>query len=276
MVEGEQIFYRPTLADLMLEWVCALTETLENIPLLGVSGAQGIGKTTSLANVRASTEPKVAILSLDDFYLPQAERLKLAEDIHPLCVTRGAPGTHDVRLLKSVISQLRENEADGQVMWPSFDKAADDRNAEVHWNSFTGRPDAILVEGWLLGALCSPELLDNKPVNALEAESDSKGLWRQWQIDSLRSDYEPLWQDFDAFLHLRAPNFEVVKRWRCEQEETTLGFEKGALPAKNRDWVVEFVQYYERLTECMLAGHLIGGTVFELDESRSVKRLING
>ena len=38
------------------------------------------------------------MLSLDDLYLPKAERLRLARDVHPLLATRGVPGTHDVAL----------------------------------------------------------------------------------------------------------------------------------------------------------------------------------
>lgn len=276
MLEGDQISFRPTLAELMLEWVYALVEEQKHTPLLGISGAQGIGKTTSLEQIRKASDINVAVLSLDDFYLPKADRLELAKNIHPLCATRGSPGTHDLDLLRSTIARLRSNGSDLELKWPLFDKAADDRAEEVHWNSFSGRPDAILVEGWLIGALSDPEMMKEEPVNILEAESDSAGLWRTWQFGALRSEYEPFWREFDAFLHLRAPSFEVVQRWRCEQEETTLGLEKGALPVEKRQWVIDFIQYYERVTRRMLAGSHIEGMIFELDEGRSVKRLING
>ena len=52
-------------------------------------------------------------MSLDDFYLPRAERVDLAKSIHPLAITRGPPGTHDVETLVDVIKK--------------FNKALDDR-----------------------------------------------------------------------------------------------------------------------------------------------------
>ena len=275
MLENDQISFRPTLADLVHEWVCAVVEDHNDVPVLGLSGAQGIGKTTSLERIRNGTDMNVAVLSLDDFYLPKAERTKLADTVHPLCETRGVPGTHDLDLLKQAIARLKRGDANAEVKWPSFNKVTDDRSGASQWNSFAGRPDAILVEGWLVGALGSPEMTTDRPINDLEAEYDSKGLWRAWQFDELRLRYEPFWAEFEAFLHLKAPNFEVVHRWRCEQEEASLGFEKGTLSEERRQWVRSFIQYYERLTKSMLSGQHTGGMVFELDEHRSVRRLIN-
>jgi hypothetical protein len=58
--------------------------------VLGVSGAQGSGKTTftgQLASCLAERGFAVATLSLDDFYLTQVERAALARDKHPLFAT---------------------------------------------------------------------------------------------------------------------------------------------------------------------------------------------
>ena len=49
----------------------------------------------------------VAVLSIDDFYLTKAERNQLAQNIHPLLVTRGVPGTHDVQMLTDCVERLR-------------------------------------------------------------------------------------------------------------------------------------------------------------------------
>ena len=81
--------------------------------VVSVSGAPGTGKTT-LANELACAFQQVfgvnsAIVSLDDFYLPRAKRVDLAKSIHPLAITRGPPGTHDVEALVHVIKKLRTN-----------------------------------------------------------------------------------------------------------------------------------------------------------------------
>jgi D-glycerate 3-kinase len=64
--------------------------------VVGICGPQGSGKTTTVRVVAALLEArglKVATLSLDDLYLPRADREALARDVHPLLRTRGVPGT---------------------------------------------------------------------------------------------------------------------------------------------------------------------------------------
>ena len=66
--------------------------------IVAVAGAQGSGKSTLSKQVAAKLEAKGQpglVLSLDDFYLTKSERRALASRIHPLCETRGPPGTHD-------------------------------------------------------------------------------------------------------------------------------------------------------------------------------------
>ena len=64
--------------------------------VVGVSGAQGTGKTSlsELLNEMLAIEGfNVARFSIDDFYLTRKERARLAERYHPLLRTRGVPGT---------------------------------------------------------------------------------------------------------------------------------------------------------------------------------------
>src|SRR5688500_15694753 len=64
-----------------------------------IAGLQGSGKSTLAAQVAAlacERGLRVAVLSVDDFYLGRRERLALARRVHPLLATRGPPGTHDV------------------------------------------------------------------------------------------------------------------------------------------------------------------------------------
>src|SRR5512139_1667980 len=68
---------------------------------VAITGAQGGGKTT-LARVLTEELTRSGLsavaCSLDDFYLTHAQREALAQSVHPLLVTRGVPGTHDVEL----------------------------------------------------------------------------------------------------------------------------------------------------------------------------------
>ncbi|HIP07095.1 MAG TPA: ATP-binding cassette domain-containing protein, partial [Mariprofundaceae bacterium] len=63
----------------------------ETTLVVGISGAQGTGKST-LAKVLQgllSDTYNVVTLSLDDLYLNQNKRKELASSIHPLFATRG-------------------------------------------------------------------------------------------------------------------------------------------------------------------------------------------
>lgn len=261
---------KAALADLLMTWVRDHVEQTDGMPVLGLSGAQGIGKTTALRHLETLPNLKVAVLSLDDFYLTKAERQHLAASVHPLCATRGAPGSHDVELLIRTIDRLRLATGSSIARWPSFDKKTDDRAAERDWCELQGRPDAVLLEGWMIGALPDTEAKAAPPCNELEAKEDPTGRWRDWQERSLSKDYLPLWDKVDGFLHLVAPSFDVVMNWRCQQEETTLGLAPGTLPADRRQWVARFIQHYERITRRMLAGERMPGAHIEISDSRHI------
>lgn len=285
MAEGRENLHRAGLAEAIATWGRKYLAETDHMPVLAISGAQGIGKTTAIQQFRSIPEVNVAVLSLDDFYLPKSDRLMLAKSVHPLCATRGAPGTHDVPLLRQTIEALKTAGSDSQVRWPIFDKRADDRaparlgqsersaqseRSRRSANSFAGVPDAILVEGWMMGALPDPSAAADVPVNDLEAAEDLRGVWRAWQEKSLEAGYLPLWQDIDAFLHVLAPGFETILDWRCEQEETTLGLAKGSLPPDRRTWVSRFIQHYERITRRMLTGERMEGTCLLVDADRQL------
>jgi len=77
--------------------------------IFGMCGAQGSGKST-LARALAGRFPRAVALSIDDFYLTRAERLRLAKEVHPLLATRGVPGTHDLDLANAVLTALERGE----------------------------------------------------------------------------------------------------------------------------------------------------------------------
>src|SRR3712207_5190539 len=98
--------------------------------LVGLCAPQASGKTTAaraLERTLAAQGLRCVTLSLDDIYLPHAERAALARAVHPLLATRGPPGTHDVRRGEALVHALRRP---GSVSMPRFDKAADDRGPE--------------------------------------------------------------------------------------------------------------------------------------------------
>jgi D-glycerate 3-kinase len=216
--------------------------------VLGVSGAQGSGKTTftgQLASCLAERGFAVATLSLDDFYLTQVERAALARDKHPLFATRGVPGTHEVGRLRDTLADLRAGRG-GSI--PVFDKGLDDRLARRAWRVLPeGSYDFVLLEGWCVGVPAQPDGALDAPLNELEAAEDAEGTWRRAVNDALRREYRDLFAGLDALLLLLAPSFEVVYRWRAQQE-LNLKREAGGPAVMDERALERFIMHFERLT----------------------------
>jgi D-glycerate 3-kinase len=233
--------------------------------LIGVSGAQGSGKTTACQLLEAANRPRYANFSIDDVYLDAGQRAELAARTHPLFVTRGPPGTHDIALARETIAALMRAAPGSETPIPRFDKIADKMKPRRDWPVFRGRPEAILIDAWCLGAL---PVEPSPPLNAVEAE-DANGQWRAIQNEFLRTSYAAWFAEFDAIVYLRAPNWDIVRRWRGQQEVTLRGC---ALTADEEAWIDRFIQHYERITRSMIAGGVMATTVVRLDEERRVSQ----
>ncbi len=257
----------PRLLEVLAGWV-ARGRPDGGPPLIGVAGSQGSGKTTVAK--AAARDLGAAHFSIDDVYLTRAERQALAAEVHPLFAVRGAPGTHDLSLAEAVIEALRCAHPGDRTPIPAFDKLADDREPPSRWPVFEGRPSAVLVDGWCVGAtpLSQAELI--APINALEAEEDPDGVWRRAWNARLAGDYVTFFAGFDAILFLAAPSFAVVLDWRCEQEAGLMGIPPADLPPERRAAIERFIAHYQRLTEHMLDGGIRADATARLDAGRHV------
>ncbi len=234
--------------------------------LIAVVGAQGSGKTT-LARAAAARFGGAQI-SIDDVYLTRAEREALARDVHPLLLHRGPPGTHDLDLLQRLIDDLSAAGPDDETLIPDFDKRGDDRWPVERWRRFRGRPSAILIDAWCLGATGEDETALAEPVNALERDRDADGRWRRIVNDQVAGPYADLIARFDAVVFLKAPGFDVVLDWRSQQEADLLGVDPADLPDAERARLSLFIQYFERITRHMLTGGIDADLVVQLDRNR--------
>ena len=215
-----------------------------DIRQIGIGGGQGAGKSTLcrlIASAFAYMGERVAILSIDDFYLPAKERLRLAREVHPLIATRGPPGTHEIDALLKSIDVLKDG---GTVEVPVFDKATDERSGS---RRIDGPVKRVLVEGWCVGARPMVGAPEDAPINELERHHDPKGEWRQWINRGLETAYRDLVNRFDQLLYLRVPNMTAVRRWRLAQEQSL-----PRAARKDVDEVDQFVAHYERLTLWMM------------------------
>lgn len=235
-------------------------------PLIAIVGAQGSGKTT-LAREAADGFGGVQI-SIDDVYLTRAEREAMAREVHPLFLTRGPPGTHDLALLQQLIDRLSIAGSDDDTPIPDFDKRGDDRWPPERWRRYVGRPSAILVDAWCLGALPQAEADLAAPLNALEREHDPDGRWRRAVNGFVAGPYAAFAARFDAILFLQAPGFDVVLDWRSQQEADLLGLAPADLPAAERERLAGFIQYFERITRRMLDDGVRADLTVKLDRNR--------
>lgn len=249
----------PALRRVYLPLAAWVARRKGDTPLvLGINGAQGAGKSTLCEFVKLILEEgfglRVAGFSIDDLYKTRAEREVLARDVHPLLLTRGVPGTHDVALGMDTLKRLRQARAGETVAIPSFDKARDDRKPVARWPQVAGPIDVIIFEGWCVGAKPQPKAALSQPINRLEATEDPDGAWRRHVDEQLKGDYAALFRQLDALVMLKAPNMGKVFEWRSLQEEKLAARLGDAAAHRLMDTagVRRFVEHYERITRHML------------------------
>ena len=222
---------------------------------IGINGAQGSGKSTlcKILDLLLSEGfgKRVVTLSIDDLYLTRAERLRLANTAHPLLITRGVPGTHDIDLGLQLFQQLRKQY--GSIKLPMFDKSLDDRSDESSWPSIDLPVDIVLFEGWCVGTEPQAETELAATINALERNEDNDGQWRYYVNQQLTQHYPALFEQLHTLVMLEIPDFDKVMEWRSLQEQK-LHLQKGDKPHLMGETAIKrFIMHYERLTRANLA-----------------------
>lgn len=259
----------PTFVDTISEYYLPLAQWInQQRPqnrtwTIGLNGAQGTGKSTLSAVLKVILEENyncnTAIISLDDLYLPRADRKVLAQTIHPLLQTRGVPGTHDTDLGIRLLHQLSNLKAGQTLLLPRFDKARDEPMAEDKWEACTRPADVVIFEGWCMASPAEAEEALDKPINELETMEDKDGLWRHYVNDKLQTSYRELFAYNDLLIMLKAPSFESIHRWRWQQEQKLAASVaadhtlKKDFQLMDRAGITRFIQHYERLTRHNLA-----------------------
>ena len=224
--------------------------------ILGLGGGQGSGKTTisSIITLILKKYFKLNVfrISIDDFYKIRKERFLLSKKIHPLLMTRGVPGTHDINIMLNFFRRVKKNNFKSLKL-PKFDKALDDRCKKNYWYRIKKKPDIIIFEGWCVGARSQKNTLLKKSVNSLEKSNDPNLIWRKYVNDQLKKKYKKLFSYLDCFLYMKAKNFSLLQKWRIKQEKklwfTSANNKK--LKIMNKGEVINFMQTYQRITQNM-------------------------
>jgi len=243
------------LADLYIPLAAWLVQQQNDQTLIaGINGAQGSGKSTLCLILQLIIEKgfdkRVATLSIDDLYLTRDQRKTLANTIHPLLLTRGVPGTHDLPLGLSLFEQLQSSQTG--IPLPRFDKAIDDRAPVEQWPVLTQPVDIVLFEGWCVGSHPQQASALSQAINSLESEEDSDGRWRHYVNDQLATGYQSLFDKIDVLIMLKIPAMEKVLEWRSLQEQKLAASQGEQSGVMTEEQIARFVKHYERITRTNL------------------------
>ena len=233
--------------------------SLNKTVILGLSGAQGSGKSTFAQFLKLILEKKynlkTAVVSIDDVYKTRRERIRMSKKVNKLFLTRGVPGTHDINFLINFFKHLK-NRNNNIFLIPKFEKSLDDRRPKNFWHRLSTNIDVFILEGWCVGA--RPEISNQnlkKPINKLEFLDDKKYIWRKKVNEHLNKDYKYLFSFIDLMIYLKIPNFSKVLDWRTLQENKikySLRKRSNKLKIMSVNQIKRFIMFYERITKKML------------------------
>ena len=223
---------------------------------VGLAGGQGTGKTTISSLIRIILikyfKLNVFRISIDDFYKTRKDRINLSKRVHPMLLTRGVPGTHDINMMLSFFKKAKSKKFK-RLKLPTFNKAIDDRFNKKKWYDLKDKPDVIIFEGWCVGAKSEKNITLKKTINSMEKTKDRKQIWRKYVNYQLKSKYKNLYSQLNCLIYLKAKNFSLLQKWRLKQERKLWLKSKSKLNLKimsKRD-VLNFMQTYQRITQNM-------------------------
>ena len=203
------------LALPLLSQAYKLQNNFSDRKIIGISALPGTGKTTLgkwLEAISLKLNFKIAVISIDDFYLPSDE-MKLAIKNNPWNVSRGFPGSHSVKLMHEKLLNWKIN---GELIVPVFDKSL--RNGlgdRSHWRS--DNPDLLILEGWFLGI--EPLSIDIKDQHIELAKFSSHESLYRLNIQKNLKEYLDVWGLIDNIWHLKPLKFEYMNMWKSNQEQ---------------------------------------------------------
>ena len=196
----------------------------------------------------------------------------MSKKVHPLFLTRGVPGTHDVGLINKTIKKLKEKKFK-TVLIPKFDKAIDDRSNKSKWQKIKKPPHIVIFEGWCVGAKHQTNVVLKKSLNLIERKHDINLAWRKKVNNQLKNRYKKLFNKIDKLVYLKAPNFEHIFKWRLLQEQK-MKLTSKTKKIMSKSQVKEFIMFYERISRHMMKDfYRISDITVFLDKSHRSKKM---
>ena len=183
--------------------------------IIGLSALPGTGKSTLgkwLESISLKLNFKIAVISIDDFYLPSNE-MELVIKNNPWNVSRGFPGSHSVTLMYENLLNWKTN---GELNVPVFDKSLRDGLGDrSHWRS--DNPDLLILEGWFLGIKPFSHKINHKFIKS--GKLSNHELSYTSKIQKNLKDYLDTWSLIDSIWHLKPLKFKYMNLWKTKQEK---------------------------------------------------------
>ena len=267
-------FYLP-----LSEWIYSIYSKDFKTKIIGLSGGQGAGKSTITGILKLILKKKyglnICVFSIDDFYKTKNERLRMSKKKHPLFITRGVPGTHDIALLNQTIRKLKQKKF-RTVLIPKFDKSKDDRYRKNKWQKIKIKPDIIIFEGWCVGTTHQNNNELKRPINLIEKKYDENLKWRKTVNNLIKKRYKNIFNKIDKLVFLKVPHFNYIIKWRWLQEQK-MKLTTKSKKTMSKTEVKEFIMFYERLTKHMIKNYskISDLTIFLDKKHRSKKMIFN-
>ena len=267
-------FYLP-----LSEWIYSIYSKDFKTKIIGLSGGQGAGKSTITGILKLILKKKyglnICVFSIDDFYKTKNERLRMSKKKHPLFITRGVPGTHDIALLNQTIRKLKQKKF-RTVLIPKFDKSKDDRFKKNKWQKIKIKPDIIIFEGWCVGTTHQNNNELKRPLNLIEKKYDENLKWRKTVNNLIKKRYKNIFNKIDKLVFLKVPHFNYIIKWRWLQEQK-MKLTTKSKKTMSKTEVKEFIMFYERLTKHMIKNYskISDLTIFLDKRHRSKKMIFN-
>jgi len=264
-------FYLP-----LAKWIYSVYKKDNKIKIIGLSGGQGAEKSTITEILKFILKMKYGlklyVFSIDDFYKTKIERKKMSKKIHPLFLTRGVPGTHDVNLINKTFRNLKKK-VFKKIIIPRFDKSIDDRSIKSKWSKVKKAPNVIIFEGWCVGAKPQRNSVLKSPLNLIEKKQDVDLKWRKKVNHELKKDYKKLFSKIDKLVYLKAPSFKHIFEWRFLQEQK-LKLTSKSKKTMSKSEIKKFIMFYERITKQMMKDYTKTSdlTIF-LDKNHKSKKM---
>ncbi|XHX77621.1 MAG: glycerate kinase [Stenomitos frigidus ULC029] len=214
-------------------------QTLDRPWIQGILGGQGTGKTTLgaiLALILQACGYKTISVSLDDFYKTYDERLRLQER-DPRLLWRGPPGTHDLELGLQTLDALRQVTPERPIALPRFDKSLHNGAGDRTTPTLLSGADIVLFEGWFVGVRpVDPAVFE--PAIAPITTADDRAFARD--MNTLLSDYLPLWERLDSLIVLHPVDYRLSKQWRKQAEQQMQATGKPGMSEAEIDVFVDY------------------------------------